>query len=72
MSPSLNFSLAEVLAVAKIHPFYSNATYPPTENTLQTIREQAAVTSTKANLVSQPLLHKQYLQVRPESTRSPF
>ncbi|KAM5343715.1 hypothetical protein ACJ41O_012252 [Fusarium nematophilum] len=61
MAPSLTYSLAEVLAVAKIHPFYSNAEYPPDDDVLLATREQAALVSAQADLKTQPVLRKRDL-----------
>ncbi|KAG5659630.1 hypothetical protein KAF25_002189 [Fusarium avenaceum] len=36
------YSLQEVLAVARIHPFYSDVEYPPDRNTVETVTKQAA------------------------------
>lgn len=52
------FSLEEVLSIAKIHPFYSNAQYPPDRDTIKILREYASV---KADLKMQPVLHKRTL-----------
>ncbi|KAJ4210666.1 hypothetical protein NW759_013208 [Fusarium solani] len=61
MAPSLTYSVADVLAVAKIHPFYSSAQYPPDDDTIQTAREQAALTFREGDLQAQPLLRKKDL-----------
>ncbi|KAH6892639.1 hypothetical protein B0T10DRAFT_537547 [Thelonectria olida] len=56
------YPLADVLAVAKIHPFYtSNVQYPPDEDTIQAARERAALAPGEANLKAQPLLRKKDL-----------
>lgn len=57
-----NYSLADVLSVAKIHPFYvTDVQYPPDPRTIQASREQAAKEPTEANLRAQPLLRKKDL-----------
>ncbi|KAI8654504.1 hypothetical protein NCS57_01196000 [Fusarium keratoplasticum] len=61
MAPSLRYSVADVLAVAKIHPFYSDAQYPPDDDTIQKAREQAALTFREGDLQAQPLLRKKDL-----------
>ncbi|KAK7428403.1 hypothetical protein QQZ08_005022 [Neonectria magnoliae] len=64
MLPESNHSLAEVLAVAKIHPFYvSDVQYPPGAHIVQGIRERVAREPTEANLQAQPLLRKKDLYV---------
>ncbi|KAE8375733.1 hypothetical protein BDV26DRAFT_299489 [Aspergillus bertholletiae] len=56
---SESFSLAEVLAIAKKHPFYDpKIQYPPNARALQEARNSAGNHQTKADLRSQPLLHK--------------
>lgn len=61
MSPSLTFSLADVLAVAKIHPFYtSDAQYPPDADAMHKSRARAAL-SAAVDLKTQPLLRKKNL-----------
>lgn len=55
------YQLAEVLAVAKIHPFYNpDVDYPPDTDTVQRLRE---LIDQKANpaLQEQPLLNKKTL-----------
>lgn len=43
-------SLGEVLAVAKIHPFYvEEIQYPPDEKTVQSVRERAAAEGEQKN-----------------------
>ncbi|KAM0438456.1 hypothetical protein ACHAPT_001205 [Fusarium lateritium] len=58
MAPSLTYSVADVLAVAKIHPFYSDSQYPPDDATILKAREQAALTYKEGDLQAQPLLRK--------------
>ncbi|KAK7215778.1 hypothetical protein V2G26_003781 [Clonostachys chloroleuca] len=56
------FSLEEVLAVAKRHPFYSpSVQYPPDKDAILAIREQVAAQPQPPNLLSQPLLWKSSL-----------
>ncbi|KAF0324433.1 indoleacetate--lysine synthetase [Colletotrichum asianum] len=52
------FPLEEVLSVAKIHPFYSNAQYPPGRDTIKILKEYESV---KADLKAQPVLRKKTL-----------
>ena len=61
MAPSLTYSLADVLAIAKIHPFYTATQYPPDEDSIEAAREQAAATLKNADLKTQPLLWKKDL-----------
>lgn len=57
-----NHSLAEVLAVAKIHPFYvPSVQYPPDSHRVRAIKEQVAREPTEADLRAQPLLRKKDL-----------
>ncbi|KAF5982987.1 hypothetical protein FBULB1_4031 [Fusarium bulbicola] len=58
MSPSPTYSLADVLAVARIHPFHSSAQYPPDEDIIQYAREEAASKYERPDLKSWPLLRK--------------
>lgn len=58
------YSLADVLAVADIHPFYSpNVQYPPDAQALRLVREQAAGTTPAdaSRLKARPLLWKKDL-----------
>ena len=52
---------ADVLVVAKAHPFYSDAQHPPDEETIQRLREQAALSPTSPDLKGQPLIRKKDL-----------
>ena len=61
MAPSSPYSLADVLVVAKIHPFYSDAQYPPDEETIQRLREQTALSPTPPDLKEQPSIQKKEL-----------
>ncbi|PNP82835.1 hypothetical protein FNYG_04066 [Fusarium nygamai] len=58
MSPSPTYSLADVLAVARMHPFYCSSQYPPNEDTIQYAREEAASKYEQADLKLWPLLRK--------------
>ncbi|KAH7125924.1 hypothetical protein EDB81DRAFT_730223 [Dactylonectria macrodidyma] len=59
MASESNFSLEEVLSIAKIHPFYnSHVRYPPDTHAINVAREKAANEPTKADLRAQPLLRK--------------
>ncbi|KAE8349283.1 hypothetical protein BDV28DRAFT_163714 [Aspergillus coremiiformis] len=61
------FSLPEVLAVAKIHPFYcSDVKYPPDADEVQAACEQAVKGATEVDLRTQPLLHKGTIYQRVE------
>ncbi|KNG91693.1 hypothetical protein ANOM_000198 [Aspergillus nomiae NRRL 13137] len=54
-----SFSLSEVLAVAKRHPFYNpDIQYPPDAKAVQQVRDWVNNHQTKVDLRSQPLLHK--------------
>lgn len=45
------FTLKDILAVAKIHPFYAfNANYPPDASTIQTAREDASEDAAESDL----------------------
>ena len=61
MAPSSSYSLADVLAVANIHPFYSDAQYPPDVETIQRLREQASLSRTPPDLNGQPPISKKEL-----------
>lgn len=53
------YTLAQVLAVAKIHPFYSpDIQYPPDAAALGKIRNHETENGVHADLKSQPLLRK--------------
>lgn len=56
------YSLAAVLEVAKIHPFYnSDINYPPGPEAIQAALQRAATLSPGINFDSQPLLRKEDL-----------
>ncbi|KAF4336262.1 hypothetical protein FBEOM_9866 [Fusarium beomiforme] len=61
MSPSPTHSLSDVLAVARMHPFYCSAKYPPDDEAIQDAREKAALKSGQSDLRSWPLLQKRNL-----------
>ncbi|KAF4979953.1 hypothetical protein FZEAL_3939 [Fusarium zealandicum] len=61
MVTSSLYSLADVLAVAKIHPFYSDTQYPPDKDTIQAAREQGASALHEPHLTAQPFLRKKDL-----------
>ncbi|KAH6876398.1 hypothetical protein B0T10DRAFT_585505 [Thelonectria olida] len=63
MAPSLTYSLGDVLAVAKIHPFYaSKIQYPPDADTIHAARERAALSPPReTDLKSHRLLRKKDL-----------
>ncbi|KAJ4011207.1 hypothetical protein NW766_007845 [Fusarium irregulare] len=50
------FTLADVLAVAKIHPFYSDATYPPTDEAVRAARKKATAESSEAKYPGKSLI----------------
>ncbi|KAF5706283.1 cystathionine gamma-synthase [Fusarium mundagurra] len=58
MSPSPTYSLADILAVARVHPFYCSTQYPPDEPAIQRAREEAASKYEPPDLKSWPLLRK--------------
>ena len=59
-----SYSLAEVLAVADIHPFYnSEVQYPPQPDAIQHARESATKTATEVNLHTRPMVTKKDLYV---------
>ncbi|TXC08227.1 hypothetical protein FocTR4_00003504 [Fusarium oxysporum f. sp. cubense] len=58
MSPSPTYSLADVLAVAQMHPFYCSAQYPPDEDAIQGAREEAAQKFEQFDLKAWPPLLK--------------
>ncbi|KAL0943349.1 uncharacterized protein CTRU02_201235 [Colletotrichum truncatum] len=60
-SSSKAYSVAEVLSVAKIHPFYSEAQYPPDKDDIQAARERLKLSPTEVELKEQPLLRKKDL-----------
>jgi hypothetical protein len=57
-----SFSLAEVLAVAKIHPFYNpEVKYPPGADVIKATRQHLLGRNEVADLLTQPLLWKRDL-----------
>lgn len=72
-----SYRLAEVLAVANIHPFYnSKFQYPPESNAIQHARQSATKTATEVDLRIRPMVTKKDLYVchasRPPSTNVLF
>jgi hypothetical protein len=68
-SEDSSISLADVLAVAALHPFYnSSVQYPPGNAEIRTARERAKTTEDTASLLlAQPLLQKSTLSVQNSS-----
>ncbi|KAK6836924.1 hypothetical protein PG987_007419 [Apiospora arundinis] len=66
MSGTSTFTLAEILAVAKVHPFYSNSQYPPNDEAICEIKQHAALHPVEADLSKQPLLFKTHLYTTTE------
>lgn len=58
MAGTSTFTLAEILAVAKVHPFYSNSPYPPNDEAICEIKQHSALHPVEADLSKQPLLFK--------------
>ncbi|KAG8413869.1 hypothetical protein J3459_012489 [Metarhizium acridum] len=57
-----NYTLSDVLAVAKSHPFYDrDVQYPADSETIQKLREDSREQLTRASLKLQPLLRKKDL-----------
>ncbi|KAF7557974.1 hypothetical protein G7Z17_g265 [Cylindrodendrum hubeiense] len=55
-------SLVDVLAIAKIHPFYvSDVQYPPDAHAIRATRDKAAKNPAESDLRAQPLLRKKDL-----------
>ncbi|KAJ5124238.1 uncharacterized protein N7515_008063 [Penicillium bovifimosum] len=54
------YSLSDVLAIASVHPFYSDAVYPPTREELPSVLAKARESS-NGGLLSFPLTHKEQL-----------
>jgi hypothetical protein len=58
MAPE-RYSLAEVLAIARIHPFYlEDIKYPPDTDTIQAVLEQTTKEAAALDILRQPLLQK--------------
>ncbi|KAK8859087.1 hypothetical protein PGQ11_009821 [Apiospora arundinis] len=66
MSGTSTFTLAEILAVAKVHPFYSYSQYPPNDEAICEIKQHAALHPAEADLSRQPLLFKNDLYTTTE------
>lgn len=62
------YPLGDVLAVASIHPFYSNAQYPPTREELPGLLEHIKSSTKPIQLESFPLLDKKDLYVQLPTT----
>jgi hypothetical protein len=56
MDPSTMYTLADVLAVAKIHPFYSDAKYPPTDEAICAARKKALAENIQARYPGRSLI----------------
>lgn len=54
------YSLPDVLAIASIHPFYSDVVYPPTREDLPSVLAKARESGI-GKLLSFPLTHKEQL-----------
>lgn len=54
------YPLPDVLAIASVHPFYSDAVYPPTREELSSVLAKARE-SGNGELPSFPLTHKEKL-----------
>jgi len=55
-------TLTEILAIAKIHPFYaSHIKYPPDEETIRIAREKAGENTAESDLKSAPVLWRSSL-----------
>ncbi|KAM0209492.1 hypothetical protein ACHAQD_011163 [Fusarium lateritium] len=68
------YSLADVLAIPKKHPFYSPAQFPPDDEAIQVARDKAVLETEEVDLKSQPLLRKKHLFTviqRPVNDTSP-
>lgn len=62
MTPAYyHYSLEDVLAIASVHPFYSDSTYPPTREELPTVLQNAKRSAYGLNLASFPLTRKDTL-----------
>ncbi|TEA22074.1 hypothetical protein C8034_v006343 [Colletotrichum sidae] len=55
------YTLAEVLAIARIHPFYTDHRYPPEDDIIRVARQGASRSVAAPNLSQQPLLSKKSL-----------
>jgi len=59
-----SYRLAEVLAVADIHPFYNpRFQYPPEPNAIQHAQQSATKTATEVDLRVRPMVTKKDLYV---------
>lgn len=56
------FSLADILAIAQIHPFYaSDVKYPPDADTIQRVRKQLSQGKVETNWKTQAVLWRSTL-----------
>jgi hypothetical protein len=56
MESNAMYSLTDVLAVAKTHPFYADAKYPPDDEAIRIAREKAASQAAKSNYLGRSLI----------------
>ncbi|KAM0306748.1 hypothetical protein ACHAPM_001321 [Fusarium culmorum] len=56
MDSSKLYSLTDVLVVAKTHPFYSDAKYPPNDEAIRVAREKASGQNSQPNYISRSLI----------------
>ncbi|QPC60531.1 hypothetical protein HYE67_002762 [Fusarium culmorum] len=56
MDSSQLYSLTDVLVVAKTHPFYSDAKYPPNDEAIRVAREKASGQNSQPNYISRSLI----------------
>ncbi|KAK6859077.1 hypothetical protein PG995_004930 [Apiospora arundinis] len=66
MAATSTFTLAEILAVAKVHPFYSNSQYPLNNEAIGEATRHASLHPMEADLSKQPLLFKNDLYATTE------
>lgn len=75
MDSSKLYSLTDVLAVAKTHPFYSDAKYPPSDEAIRIACEKASVQNGHPSYISRslikPLFNLLTLSSRGTSTLTP-
>ena len=55
------FDLSDILAIANIHPFYSNTKYPPTSEDMPDLLAKQRITCVDLKLSSFPLTWKDAL-----------
>ncbi|RGP63627.1 translation machinery-associated 64 [Fusarium longipes] len=56
MKSNTTYSLADILAVAKLHPFYSDAGYPPDNEALRFVQEKISLQATNPNYLGSGLI----------------